>query len=70
MIDTDQQLRLVQEQLSRAEAALASLRETVRTKSEERYRLMAEAYVEQIRTLRAEIDEYLGITASGTAGRV
>lgn len=66
MIETDEQLDIVREQLSRAEAALVSLRETVRPQSEERFRLMSEAYVEQILGLRAQVNEYLGISAVDT----
>lgn len=68
MIQTAGQLELVREQLALVETALASLRDTVKPKSEERFRLMAESYVEQMISLRAQIDAYLGVgTVTTTA---
>ena len=69
MIQTGEGLELVHEQLGRAERALASLRATVLPLNKARYELMAEAYVEQILKLRAEIDAYLGIDAASSGVR-
>lgn len=61
MIRTDDDLRVVREQLERMQSALESLHTTVRPVSEARFQLMAEAYFEEIQNLRSEIDAYLGI---------
>jgi len=61
MIKTDQDLEIVRRQLARAESAFGALRREVLPQSEERFLLMAEAYVDQILALRAEIDAFLGL---------
>ncbi len=61
MIQSDQEFELVRQQLTRAESALGALRREVLPQSEDRFLLMAEAYVEQILALRREIDEFLGL---------
>lgn len=61
MIKSDQEFELVRQQLTRAESALGALRREVLPQSEDRFFLMAEAYVEQILSLRREIDEFLGL---------
>lgn len=61
MIKTDQELEIVRQQLARVESTFSALRREVLPQSEERFLLMAEAYVEQIVTLRAEIDAFLGL---------
>jgi hypothetical protein len=61
MISTDAEFEVVSQQLARAESALGAIRRDVLPLSRERYLLMAEAYVDQILALRAEIDEYLGM---------
>ena len=61
MTKNDSDLGYVREQLALAEGALPSLRNDVLPKNPERYRLMAESYVETILGLRADIDQYLGI---------
>jgi hypothetical protein len=61
MINTDAEFEVVSQQLSRAESALGAIRRDVLPLSRERYLLMAEAYVDQIVALRAEIDQYLGL---------
>lgn len=63
MIQSTQEFEITREQLGKAELALASLREDVLPKSEAQYRLMAEAYIDMILKLRAEIDEYLGLAS-------
>jgi len=61
MIKTDEELEIVRQQLARAESALGALRREVLPVSEERFLLMAEAYVEQILALRGEIDTFVGL---------
>lgn len=69
MIQNDQQLALVREQLARAEKALKAISDEVRPVNESRFSLMAESYVEVIRQLRGEIDEYLGLGTSRNTNR-
>jgi hypothetical protein len=61
MIFDDDDLKLVHEQLGRVQSALASLRHDVLPLNPARYNLMAEAYVDTIHELRAEINAYLGL---------
>lgn len=61
MSNSHEELELTREQLERAERALEALRHEVLPQNPARFRLMAESYVEQIRSLRAQIDAYLGI---------
>jgi hypothetical protein len=63
MIANDEQLRVVQEQVGRPESALRSLAVTVRPQSEEQFRMMADGYIDHLRQLRREIDDYVGIPA-------
>ncbi|MBI3824109.1 MAG: hypothetical protein HY289_15685 [Planctomycetes bacterium] len=64
MITNDAELAVVQEQRSLAEGALASLRRDLLPKNRQNYEIFAEAYIEQIKRLRNEIDCYLGLSAS------
>jgi hypothetical protein len=61
MIRNDEELKVVREQLSRAESALESLRRDVLPKNERMYRVMSESYVDTILELRGHIDTFLGI---------
>ncbi len=63
MIANDEDLQLVQSQITRLENGLASLAHEVRPKNEARFKLMAEGYVDQLSKLRAAIGLYLGINA-------
>ena len=58
MITNEKELKVVLDQLKRVETALESIRREVKPKSEAKYELMAEAYVDQITELKAEIDAY------------
>ena len=58
MITNDKELQVVLNQLHLAESALDSIRREVKPKSEAKYELIAEAYVDQIAELKAEIDSY------------
>ncbi|MCY2978376.1 MAG: hypothetical protein NTU79_06890 [Planctomycetota bacterium] len=61
MIRTDEELKVVREQLSRAESALESLRRDVLPKNERMVRVMSESYVDTILELRGHVDTFLGI---------
>ena len=62
MIANDKELQVVLNQLQRAESALDSIRREVKPKSEAKYELMAEAYLDQIAELKAQIDAYRAMT--------
>jgi hypothetical protein len=64
MITSDAELEVVRKQLGRVEAALESLRRDVRPRNVKTYELMAESYVELLRSLRADVDAYLGIATA------
>ena len=61
MIQSTDELQTTHEQLGRAIKALASLRATVLPKNERNYHIMAEAYIDEIRKLREDIDAYLDL---------
>jgi len=63
MIANDEQFAVVKEQAARLERALESLAREVRPKGERQFRIFAEGYVDQLAVLRADMDEYLGLTA-------
>lgn len=53
-----------QQQIFRLERVLAAMREE---EAPEDYRLLSESYIDQIRRLRREIDEYLGMAEAEAA---
>ena len=59
MIKSREELEHTQEQISRLERVLAAMKEE---EAPADYRLLSESYVDQIRRMRREIDEYLGVT--------
>ena|SRR5437773_2704301 len=61
MIQNDNQLDVTYEQLGRMYRALAALRKEVLPLNPRQYSLFAEAYIDQIHELRADIDAYLGL---------
>ena len=63
MIANDEQLEMVRGQLGRLEEGLHSLAKTMRPQSETQFRVMAEGWVDQMAVLRAEVDDYLGVSA-------
>ncbi len=67
MIRNEDELKIVREQLARAESALESLRNDVLPKSRQMYEIMAEPCVDTIVELQAEIDTYLGSAALADA---
>lgn len=56
MICNNEELKVVREQLGRAERALASLRSEI--SNERNFAVFSEAYVDQIAELKAEIEAY------------
>lgn len=62
MIRNDNELKVVRQQLSRAESALDSLRREVLPKNEQLFRVMSEPCIDTIVELRGQIDTYLGIS--------
>lgn len=67
MIRNEEELKMTRKQLERVEAALAALRVRVHPLNPQRFGLMAEGFVYQIRNLRGEIDEYLGVSEAQAA---
>ena len=59
MIRNQADLELTKSQLALVEDALYSLRQEILPKSEARYALMAEGYLDEIQKLQAEINEFL-----------
>lgn len=64
MIQNDDQLKRTREALIELESSMASLHRKKATIHPDRFALMAEPILEHIRRLRAEIDEYIGLTAA------
>ena len=62
MIQNDAQLKQTAEQLQLMYEVLAELRRRDLPVSKTKYQLFAEGPIEEIRRLRAEIDEYLGLS--------
>lgn len=61
MIQTDEQLQQTQAALCRLESSLAALNRQRAGIHPDRFQLMSEPILEQIRRLRSEIDAYLRI---------
>jgi hypothetical protein len=64
MIQNDEQLRRTRAALLHVEASLTSLYRQKADIHPDRFALMAEPILDQIQRLRAEIDEYIGVTAA------
>ncbi|OGG52207.1 MAG: hypothetical protein A3F84_03860 [Candidatus Handelsmanbacteria bacterium RIFCSPLOWO2_12_FULL_64_10] len=58
MIKNQEEFEHTQEQISRLERVLATMKGE---ESPEDYRLLSESYIDQIRRMRREIDAYLGV---------
>ncbi|HEY1376927.1 MAG TPA: hypothetical protein VGF55_09035 [Gemmataceae bacterium] len=67
MIENDDQLQRTREALSLAEAALAALHRRKADMDPAWFALMAEPVLDQIRQLRAQIDDYIGLTDATNA---
>lgn len=61
MIKDDNELHRTQEQVVRFENALLSLRQETFEKDPQGFRVTAASYADEIATLRARIDEYIGL---------
>ena len=66
MIQNDEQLKRTQEALALVEHALASIRSGRASMHPSQFALMVEGPIEDIRRLRREIDEYLGLSFTPT----
>ena len=67
MIENDSQLKITCEQLQLMYGALSDLRQRVLPVNKRNYEIFAEGPIEEIRRLRQEIDEYLGLNETATA---
>lgn len=68
MIQTDERWAQTREALLHLERALKALDRGRRQLHSDRYRLMAEPFLDDIFRLRADIDRYIGLTAALAAG--
>jgi hypothetical protein len=68
MIQTDEQWARTREAIFHLERALKALDRDRVNLHPDRYRLMAEPILDDIYRLRAEIDQYIGLTAALEAG--
>src|SRR6266478_3923567 len=64
MIENDEQLNQTKAAITNLEAAVASLKREVLPINPARFALMAEPAVDQIRQLRVDVDEYVGINVA------
>ena len=62
MIQNDEQLKRTQGALALVEHTLAAIRDKRSSMHPSQFALMAEGPIEDIRRLRRQIDEYLGLT--------
>ena len=67
MIENDDQMRRTAEQMLRMYIALSDLRQRLLPVNKRNYEIFAEGPIEEIRRLRAEIDEYLGLNEPAAA---
>ena len=64
MIQNDDQLSETRVAIAHLESAVASLKREVLPINPARFALMAEPAVDQIRVLRAQVEEYVGVTSA------
>ena len=64
MIKNDEQLQRTQLGINKLEAGLAALKREVLPLNAQRFAIMAEPVVDQIRELRRLVDEYIGFTSA------
>ena len=62
MIKNEVQLKLAQEQLTRLEGALSSLKSEIYSTNPGLFFVIAEGYIAHIMRLRREIDDYTGLS--------
>ena len=61
MIYTEKGLQETQQMLTEMEQALNRLQREIKPFNEQQYSIMAQGLVSQIRQMRAEVDEYIGL---------
>ena len=61
MIYTEEGLKETQELIVDLERSLNRLRREVKPINEQNYHIMAQGFISQIRQMRAEVDEYIGL---------
>ena len=61
MIYTEEGLQETQEMLTEMEQSLNRLRREIKPFNEQQYSIMAQGLVSQIRQMRDEVDEYIGL---------
>ena len=61
MIYTETGLKKTQEMLTEMEQALNRLRRETQPGNEQKYSIMSQGLISQIRQMRAEVDEYIGL---------
>ncbi len=66
MITSDEQLKVNLELIASMYQAIASLRRDIAPRNFRNYEILAEGPIEQIRRLRQEIDEFLGVHTGGS----
>ena len=66
MIQNNEQLERTRQAMAKLESALVALRRDVLPLNANRFQVMAEPYIDQIRALRSEVEEYIGVTLMPT----
>lgn len=64
MIVNDEQLKQTRHAINTLESGLAALKRDVLPLNATRFALMAEPVIDQVRELRAQVEEYVGINAA------
>ena len=64
MIENDNQLNQTRLAINDLEAAMAALKRDVLPLNTERFAVMAQPIIDNIRELRQQVEEYVGITAA------
>lgn len=64
MIANAQQLEATRGHISRLEAAVSELQRSVYPVNPDRFAMMAESYVSELRRLRSEIDDFIGVASA------
>lgn len=64
MIQTEHHLEITRRAIANLEAALSSLKRDVLPVNPARFALMAEPIVDQLRELRGQVDDYVGVTSA------
>lgn len=67
MIQNEEQLQRTRSALEKLERAMAALQSQQSTLHPDRYALMAAPILDDVRRLRHEIDDYIGVTVAAKA---